>query len=161
MSPARSYTGSFVRCGLGYGCGMGRREEDWPCKQERVDLLVRLDSRPGLDPAQLVFIDETWAKTDMMSTHGHRLPTAPPHGHWKTSTFVAGLTLRGMIASFGLDGPIDRRAFETHVEKVLGPRATLRQYRHQGLWAAAGMTLETFAPDECKNYFNAVGHDPG
>ena len=44
-----------------------------------------------------------------------------PHGHWKTSTFVAGLTLRGMIAPFVLDGPINRAAFETYVEKVLVP----------------------------------------
>lgn len=44
-----------------------------------------------------------------------------PHGHWKTTTFVAGLTLRGMIAPFVLGGPIDRRAFETYVEHVLVP----------------------------------------
>ena len=44
-----------------------------------------------------------------------------PHGHWKTTTFVAGLTLRGMIAPFVLSGPINRDAFETYVEKVLAP----------------------------------------
>ena len=42
-----------------------------------------------------------------------------PHSHWKTSTFVAGLTLTGMIASFVLDGSINRLAFEAHVEKAL------------------------------------------
>ena len=44
-----------------------------------------------------------------------------PHGHWKSTTFVAGLTTRGMIAPFVLDGPINRRAFETYVERVLVP----------------------------------------
>ena len=44
-----------------------------------------------------------------------------PHGHWKTTTFVAGLTLGGMIAPFVLDGPINRLAFETCVDKVLVP----------------------------------------
>ena len=44
-----------------------------------------------------------------------------PHGHWKTTTFVAGLSLGGMIAPFVLDGPINRDAFETYVEKVLVP----------------------------------------
>lgn len=44
-----------------------------------------------------------------------------PHGHWKTTTFVAGLTLRGMIAPFVLSGPINRGAFEAYVEKVLVP----------------------------------------
>jgi transposase len=73
-----------------------------------------------------VFIDETWAKTNMARTHGRaprgeRLRVGVPHGHWKTTTFVGGLTLRGMVAPFVLDGPINRVAFETYVEKVLLP----------------------------------------
>jgi transposase len=52
---------------------------------------------------------------------GQRLRVGVPHGHWKTTTFVAGLTTRGMIAPFVLDGPINRHAFETYVEKVLVP----------------------------------------
>jgi transposase len=44
-----------------------------------------------------------------------------PHGHWKTTTFVGALTLRGFIAPFVLDGPINRDAFETYVAKVLVP----------------------------------------
>ena len=50
---------------------------------------------------------------------GERLRVGIPHGHWKTTTFVAGLTLRGMIAPFVLDGPINSEAFETYVERVL------------------------------------------
>jgi transposase len=50
---------------------------------------------------------------------GQRLRVGVPHGHWKTTTFVAGLTTRGMIAPFVLDGPINRHAFEIYVEKVL------------------------------------------
>jgi transposase len=44
-----------------------------------------------------------------------------PQGHWKTTTFVAGLSSGGMIAPFVLDGPINRRAFEMYVERVLVP----------------------------------------
>lgn len=44
-----------------------------------------------------------------------------PHGHWKTTTFVGALTLRGFIAPFVLDGPINRNAFETYVAEVLLP----------------------------------------
>lgn len=44
-----------------------------------------------------------------------------PHGHWKTTTFVGALPLRGFIAPFVLDGPINRDAFETYVAKVLVP----------------------------------------
>ena len=44
-----------------------------------------------------------------------------PHGHWKTTTFVAGLRLSGLAAPFVLDGSINRDAFQTSVERVLVP----------------------------------------
>src|ERR1700733_14927530 len=52
---------------------------------------------------------------------GERLRASVPHGHWKTTTFIAGLSSRGMIAPWVLDGPVNRAAFETYVEKVLAP----------------------------------------
>jgi transposase len=52
---------------------------------------------------------------------GERLRVGVPHGHWKTTTFVGALTTRGFIAPFVLDGPINRDAFETYVDKVLIP----------------------------------------
>lgn len=84
------------------------------------------ESQLDLDPERLIFLDETWASTNMARTHGRcprgeRLRVGVPHGHWKTTTFVAGLTTRGMIAPWVLDGPINRNAFETYVEKVLVP----------------------------------------
>jgi len=84
------------------------------------------DSQLDLDPERLVFIDETWASTNMARTHGRcrrgeRLRASVPHGHWKTTTFVAGLTRRGMIAPFVLDGPVNADAFEVYVEKILVP----------------------------------------
>ena len=73
-----------------------------------------------------MFIDETWAKTNMARTHGRapggtRLRVGVPHGHWKTTTVVAALTLRGMIAPFVLSGPINRDAFEACAAHVLAP----------------------------------------
>ena len=44
-----------------------------------------------------------------------------PHGHWKTTTFIGALTLRGMIAPFVISGPINRDAFEAYVAQVLIP----------------------------------------
>jgi transposase len=52
---------------------------------------------------------------------GERLRASVPHGHWKTTTFIAGLSSRGMIAPWVLDGPVNRAAFETYVEKVRAP----------------------------------------
>jgi transposase len=79
-----------------------------------------------LDPDRLVFIDETWASTNMARTRGRalrgeRLRAAIPHGHWKTTTFVAGLRNAGMVAPMVLDGPINGIAFQAYVDQVLVP----------------------------------------
>jgi transposase len=73
-----------------------------------------------------VFIDETWASTNMARRYGRaprgeRLRAAVPHGHWKTTTFVAGLRLDGVVAPLVLDGPINAAAFEAYVEQFLAP----------------------------------------
>jgi transposase len=82
-----------------------------------------------LDPARLVFLDETWAKTNMTRTHGRclrgqRLVAKVPHGHWKTLTFVAALRVDGMRAPCVLDGPINGRSFLAYVEQILVPTLT-------------------------------------
>ena len=79
-----------------------------------------------LDPEWLVFIDETWASTNMARLRGRapkgkRLRAGIPHGHWKTTTFVAGLRLTGLVAPMVLDGPINRDAFQAYVDQVLVP----------------------------------------
>ena len=71
-----------------------------------------------------MFIDETWASTKMARTHGRaprgeRLRSPVPHGHWKTTTFVAGLRNSGMVAPMVLDGPINGVAFQAYVDQVL------------------------------------------
>jgi transposase len=73
-----------------------------------------------------VFIDETWASTNMARRHGRaprgrRLRLGVPHGHWKTTTFVAGLRLDGMVAPFVIDGPMNSHAFGAYVGRVLVP----------------------------------------
>ena len=52
---------------------------------------------------------------------GERLVDAAPHGHWRTTTFVAGLRASGIIAPFVLDGPMTGEAFRAYVEQVLAP----------------------------------------
>jgi transposase len=80
----------------------------------------------GLDPSRLVFIDETWIKTNMTrlrgrALRGQRLVEKVPHGHWKTTTVIAALDQKGMRCSMTLDGPVNRDAFEAFVQKVLCP----------------------------------------
>src|SRR5690606_3122150 len=97
-------------------------------EQQRPDILTRrwewFEGQLDLDPDRLVFIDETWASTNMTHTRGRsprgeRLRAAIPHGHWKTTTFVAGLRNSGMVAPMVLDGPINGIAFQAYVDQVL------------------------------------------
>ena len=82
-----------------------------------------------IDPARLVFLDETWVKTNMAplrgwGTRGERLPIKVPYGHWNTMTFIAALRHDRIDAPWLLDAPINGELFLTYVEKVLVP--TLR-----------------------------------
>lgn len=79
-----------------------------------------------VDRSHLVFLDETGAKTNMTRRYarakkGERALDYAPHGHWNTTTLVAGLTLQGAIAPMVLDGPMDRVCFETYVAQILIP----------------------------------------
>jgi transposase len=69
-----------------------------------------------LDPSRLVFIDETWAKTNMTRTHGRarrgeRLVAKAPHGRWRTLTFLAALRHDRIDAPCVIDGPINGESF--------------------------------------------------
>jgi transposase len=80
-------------------------------------------------PERLVFIDETWTKTNMAplrgwAPRGQRFIAKVPHGRWKTTTFLAALRFDRIEAPYLLDGPIDGESFRTYVERVLMP--TLR-----------------------------------
>jgi transposase len=75
---------------------------------------------------RLVFIDETWTKTNMAplrgwALRGDRLVAEVPHGHWKTMTFIAALRHDRIEAPWVLDGPINGESFKTYVETVLAP----------------------------------------
>jgi transposase len=79
-----------------------------------------------LDPKRLVFIDETWTKTNMAPIRGwgmsgQRLLARVPHGHWKTMTFLAALRVDRIDAPCVFDGPINGESFQLYVEQILLP----------------------------------------
>lgn len=99
-------------------------------EQERADIAEARRqfqaAQPQLDPARLVFLDETWTKTNMTrlrgrARRGQRLVAAVPYGHWKTSTFVAALRHDRMDAPLVLDGAMTGDAFRAYVEQFLAP----------------------------------------
>jgi transposase len=93
---------------------VARRRVRWKTHQSR------------LDASRLVFIDETWAKTNMTRSHGRcargrRLIAKVPHGHWRTLTFLAALRCDRIDAPCVIDGPINGKSFLAYVEQVLAP----------------------------------------
>ena len=93
---------------------MARRRARWKAYQGR------------LDPRRLVFIDETWAKTNMTRRHGRcgrgvRLVAKVPHRRWRTLTFLAALRCDRIEAPCGIDGPINGVSFLAYVEQNLLP----------------------------------------
>ena len=99
-------------------------------EQERADVKAAreawLESQADLDPERLIFIDESGLSTKMgrlrgWSPKGERCRAAFPHGHWKTITFVGGLTLNGFVAPMLLDGPMDGECFLAWIEQMLAP----------------------------------------
>jgi len=87
-------------------------------------------AQADLDPSKLVFIDETGTNTKMVRTHGRcrrgeRLIGRAPFGHWKTTTFTAGLRQDGITAPFVLDGAMNRDAFVAYVGQILAPEGDI------------------------------------
>jgi transposase len=96
---------------------VARRREQWSAYQGRIA------------PERLVFIDETWTKTNMAplrgwAPRGMRLQAKVPRRHWKTMTFLAALRHDRIDAPWLIDGPINGERFRLYVEEVLAP--TLR-----------------------------------
>ncbi len=172
----------------------------------------------SFDPAHLVFLDETWASTNMARRYGRaprgaRCVAAVPYGHWKTTTFIAGLRHDSVTAPMVIDGAMNGEVFLAYVQKLLCPtlragdiviadnlsshkvagvkeaiaargatilylppyspdlnpieklfaklKALLRKAGERtvdALWAQIGKLLDTFSPDECRNYFACAGY---
>ena len=122
-----------------------------------------IDSQPTRDVTKLVFLDETGASTTMTRTRGRapkgaRCVASVPHGHWKTTTFMAGLRYNDITAPMVLDGPMDGEAFLVYVRTFLCPTVhpgdmviadNLRSHNVAGVRDAievAGATLRYLPP---------------
>jgi transposase len=79
-----------------------------------------------LDPAHLVFIDETAITTNMVrlngwSPRGERLTGDVPMGYWETVTFIAGFRQSGIVAPMLIKGAMNGDAFLAYIEQCLAP----------------------------------------
>jgi hypothetical protein len=83
--------------------------------------------QPKQHAPHLIFIDETWAKTNMTrlrgrAPRGQRLLAKVPFGHWTTTTLIAALDAKGIRCSTVVDGAVNGDVFEAFVEQVLVPQ---------------------------------------
>src|SRR3979411_243580 len=81
-------------------------------EQERPDVAAAraawIAAQPDLDPARLVFIDETGTSTNMArlrgrAKRGRRVIGRVPWGHWKILTFLAGFRPDGITPPLFID----------------------------------------------------------
>ena len=118
------YGGLFARPGSRSKKTLFAIEQERPAIARRRVQWRKYQGR--LDPRRLVFIDETWAKTNMTrlrgwAPRGSRLVDKVPHGHWRTLTFLAALRCDRIDAPLVLDGPINGNSFTAWVEQFLVP----------------------------------------
>ena len=102
-------------------------EQDRPDVARRREQWIKYQGRVAAE--RLVFLDETWTKTNMAplrgwAARGTRLRAKVPHRRWKTMTFLAALRRDRIDAPWLIDGPINGERFRLYVEEVLVP--TLR-----------------------------------
>jgi transposase len=99
-------------------------ERDRPDVARRRAQWIKYQGRVA--PERLVFIDETWTKTNMAplrgwARRGLRLKAKVPHGRWNTTTFLAALRRDRIEAPCVIEGPIDGESFRAYVEQILLP----------------------------------------
>ncbi len=118
-----------MQCGSPCGAkGFGSKKTLFALEPARADIARRRKRwrsvQASLDPRRLVFIDETWIKTNMAPLYGwgakgKRLRGLAPHGHWRTLTFVGALRCDRLAAPCVFDGPINGECFRAYVEQQL------------------------------------------
>ena len=122
--------------------GLSRKKKTaHAAEQERPDVAAARatwrNEQPGLIAERLVFLDETWARTNMARRYGRaprgeRVVAAIPHGHWKTTTFIAALRHDRITAPCVFDGPINGASFLAWVQQALVPTLSAGDHRHHG-----------------------------
>ncbi|MBW8640829.1 IS630 family transposase [Hoeflea sp. WL0058] len=108
--------------------GLSFKKSLFALEQARADIGRKRRRWKGfmadLDPSRLVFIDETWIKTNMAplrgwGARGKRLKGYAPHGHWRTMTFIAALRCDRLEAPCVFDGPINGECFRAWIDQQL------------------------------------------
>jgi len=107
-----------------------KKKSTHAAEQDRPDVAEARRQWPekfaGVDPKDLVFLDETGANTAMRRTHGYapqgeRVVAAAPFKGWRTVTFVGALTADGLVAPWAMEGAMNGEWFLAYVEQILAP----------------------------------------
>ena len=96
-----------------------------PLEQQREDVAEArrqwAAEQLDFDPDRVVFLDETWAKTNMTRTYGRSERGTPlvegvPYGRWETTTFLGAMRSTGFVAPLCVEGAINGELFQAWVE---------------------------------------------
>jgi transposase len=107
-----------------------KKKSTHAAEQDRPDVAEARRHWPekfaGVDPKNLVFLDETGTNTAMQRTHGYapqgeRVVAAAPFKRWRTVTFVGALTADGLVAPWALEGAMNGEWFLAYVKRILAP----------------------------------------
>src|SRR5216684_3233413 len=153
------------------GTGSALKKIVHAAEQERADVAEARqrwrEDQPSLDPARLVFIDETGTSTNMTRLRGRgprgaRVVGRVPHGHWKITTFVAGLreALEAAGAKLVYLPPYspDLNPIEQLFAKLKALLRKAAERSIEALWTTIGNLLDAFSPEECANYLRHAGY---
>jgi transposase len=115
-------------------CAAREKKTRVPLEQQREDVVEArrqwAAEQLKFDPDRVVFLDETWAKTNMTRTYGRsergtRLVESVPYGRWETTTFLGAMRSTGFVAPWCVEGAINGALLqawvEQHLVKVLRP----------------------------------------
>lgn len=112
------------------GNGIRFKKSVYASEQLRPDVAARRQAwramQPVLSASRLIFLDETGVTTNMVRRYGRgprgkRVRGYAPAGHWKITTFLAGLSSEGIVAPFVVDEPMNRAMFTQYVRQYLVP----------------------------------------
>src|SRR6476659_7358166 len=121
---------------------VARKRARWKVHQGKIDV------------SRLVFIDETWIKTNMAplrgwGPYGQRLTASAPFGHWKTLTFIAALRCDRISAPWVIEQVF---AKIKHLMRAAETRTV------EATWRKAGELIDLFSKNECANYLRNSGY---
>ena len=119
---------------------VGRAAGDGPASEKKSLHAAEQDTEAGrlqrslwreetsqIDPAKLIFLDESGVTTEMTrrygrAVRGERVGEGTPAGHWRTLTVLGAIRMSGWVATMTIEAATDGEIFLAYLQQVLCPQ---------------------------------------